>query len=589
MELQQTLIADILDLRSSLISKTDRLLSLLGVQSLPAEERSRRPSCNDIARDSTGFQKKSLRDLGIRVEGEDFASIGLGSKPSLFQSKVITSNSSINKPVTSKGNSKIKLASQISIEAPASKQVIHSGSLSLSRPSHLQRTISLRTDHNPSLLVPPSVSMIAETSGTSMHFSESNLSRYNTIRQPDKSQMALPKIHFDPASRENTVGRRRSSLPVSPTTFPRDLLPTTPSFDQSDFDEDLSPTADPSSRSPASARRTRDQKNKSDYLAWKPTIPKTDAGIPWKNQSKYLISRTSLVSPPTGGSRFSFASRVLSAENAVSLQRPATIMLSHFSLSERVKFWFLLPVFDNKGELLDLSSFEIDDLHSIDFKVNGLHPKSEFSTLWDTLMIVTYFTFIWLVPLFIGFNVSGNTMFQFQIVISLIFIVDSTITIITPQSKVTESTPTFMEYEAARPTLPEWILKWTRKQLVVDIISLLPFMDISNSKYGSLINLLRLLRMYRIPAMMKRCAFMRKMKLWFDDKLGIGVSKTLPIAMGILTFIHFNACSTYYVGRMSGFVGWDALWPGSSQANMFEAYTWTFFLAVGNLFPMSFK
>ncbi|KAI8610829.1 hypothetical protein BC830DRAFT_710626 [Chytriomyces sp. MP71] len=84
--------------------------------------------------------------------------------------------------------------------------------------------------------------------------------------------------------------------------------------------------------------------------------------------------------------------------------------------------------------------------------------------------------------------------------------------------------------------------------------------------------------MYRIPSMTQRCGLIRHLKLQLDDTIGIGMSKALPIAFVIIVFIHYNACSTYYVGKMSGFSSWATMIPGYATATLFETYTWVLFL-----------
>ncbi|KAJ3356168.1 anaphase-promoting complex subunit Hcn1 [Entophlyctis luteolus] len=69
----------------------------------------------------------------------------------------------------------------------------------------------------------------------------------------------------------------------------------------------------------------------------------------------------------------------------------------------------------------------------------------------------------------------------------------------------------------------------------------------------------------------------------------MGISPVIVIAMGIYYFIHFNACTMYLVGKNTDFVGWGAVWSQFATADYGHFYTWCFFQAVGNMFPMSFK
>ncbi|KAJ3083527.1 hypothetical protein HK100_009447, partial [Physocladia obscura] len=70
--------------------------------------------------------------------------------------------------------------------------------------------------------------------------------------------------------------------------------------------------------------------------------------------------------------------------------------------------------------------------------------------------------------------------------------------------------------------------------------------------------------------------------------MGVGVCKVIPIAVGIYFYIHANSCVIYLTGRRTGFIGWNQLWVELESATVLDFYTWTFFQAVGNIFPMSF-
>ncbi|ORY48599.1 hypothetical protein BCR33DRAFT_782306 [Rhizoclosmatium globosum] len=69
---------------------------------------------------------------------------------------------------------------------------------------------------------------------------------------------------------------------------------------------------------------------------------------------------------------------------------------------------FLLPAFDNKGRKLELDQFEEEDFESIQFGINGLHPKSYFNTGWDFIITILYFVCLWMIPYTIAFNLSHS-------------------------------------------------------------------------------------------------------------------------------------------------------------------------------------
>ncbi|KAI8832219.1 hypothetical protein BJ741DRAFT_651218 [Chytriomyces cf. hyalinus JEL632] len=260
-----------------------------------------------------------------------------------------------------------------------------------------------------------------------------------------------------------------------------------------------------------------------------------------------------------------------------------------FSLGKRVQFCFLLPAYDNKGQRIRLEHLDIADFDSISFMEHGLHPKSDFSTVWDLVMISAYFVILWTTLFIVGFDMNHEVTHNIQIAVTIVYLMDSLVAMLTPQSDATDSTSSFREYESARPSLSTWLRSWLKFQLFFDLISIIPSAVFMETEAEKVLSFIRLVRIVRIPAMMQRCAYFRRAKLWIDDTLGVGISKTFPVALIIFFFIHLNACTMYFVAKTNDFRGWDLVWPGFLGASEFEAYTWTFFLAVGNLFPMAFK
>ncbi|KAJ3228346.1 hypothetical protein HDU78_009802 [Chytriomyces hyalinus] len=243
---------------------------------------------------------------------------------------------------------------------------------------------------------------------------------------------------------------------------------------------------------------------------------------------------------------------------------PTPSNTSLLKLSRKIYLvFFLLPAFDNKGRTLRLDQFEQADFDTINFLVNGLHPKSTFSTVWDFFM-------------------SGN--------VTIVFSVDSLVSIITPQSFDLNEMCSFREYESMRPSLRDWLGEWCKYQMIPDILSTVPFEVIFRDKdHSVLFLLLRLLRFIRLPNIITRCAIYRKLKYLLEKQFGMGISRVVPIAGGIYFYMHFNACAMYAVGSLHGFLGWSGVWPEFERADLVAVYVWTFFQSLGNIFPMSFK
>ncbi|KAI9338250.1 hypothetical protein BDR26DRAFT_436948 [Obelidium mucronatum] len=255
----------------------------------------------------------------------------------------------------------------------------------------------------------------------------------------------------------------------------------------------------------------------------------------------------------------------------------------------RILFYFLVPAFDNKGGILTLDQFDQSDFDDITFKENGLHPKSVFSTVWDFIMSIFYSAVLWLVPFYIGYE--ENIPHSIFIPVALIFSVDSLITFVTPQPQaLINKICSFREYESMRPNISQWIFSWLKYQLFIDALSIIPFeIILEKIPEAKWLSLFHLLRMYRLPSMMSRCAIFKRCRTKLEGKMGMGISTVIPIAIVIFYFIHVNACFMYLIGKSTGFIGWSAVWFEANTANLVDTYIWTIFQAVGNLFPMSFK
>ncbi|KAI9330612.1 hypothetical protein BDR26DRAFT_871263, partial [Obelidium mucronatum] len=254
----------------------------------------------------------------------------------------------------------------------------------------------------------------------------------------------------------------------------------------------------------------------------------------------------------------------------------------------------LIPAFDSKGLRVSVDQFNQSDFEGMCFYVNGIHPKSHLTTILDLILIGLYFSCLLIVPLLIGFvhNISAEITAGFSITISIIYVLDSLITLSTPQSAlVNTNIYSIREYELMRPFLAQWLWQWMKIQLLPDVLSTIPFDLIFSIEphYTRFFLLLRLIRVFRLPYLVHRCAFFTRIRKWMEAKWGAGITKIVPITVGIVVFIHYNACMIYYAAESHGFFGWDLIWLRRANASFWESYIWAFVLGVGNMFPMAFK
>ncbi|KAI9353676.1 hypothetical protein BDR26DRAFT_10163 [Obelidium mucronatum] len=266
--------------------------------------------------------------------------------------------------------------------------------------------------------------------------------------------------------------------------------------------------------------------------------------------------------------------------------------MAELTLYQKCMCFIVLPAYDNKGRNLTLDQFDEADFEAISFNVNGLHPKSYFITLWDFLTSFGYCAVLWIIPFLTSYvhELPADLIWMCSILFTVFFAIDSIISLITPQPRTVNLMGSFREYESMRPALSEWMIDWIRGNLILEGISMIPFELIFHDKdYYIFLFWLRFLRFPRLGDKVLRCAYFTKAKLWADKLMGMGFSKIVPIAFGIFYFIHFNACAIYLTGSREGFLGWSILWPQFDPSAVYQVYTWTFFQAVGNIFPMSFK
>ncbi|KAJ3279642.1 hypothetical protein HDU79_000418, partial [Rhizoclosmatium sp. JEL0117] len=92
----------------------------------------------------------------------------------------------------------------------------------------------------------------------------------------------------------------------------------------------------------------------------------------------------------------------------------------------------------------------------------------------------------------------------------------------------------------------------------------------------------------KIPRILSANGFYKKLRTMTGLAAGLPICNIIPIAVGMFYFLHWNACALYYFGSLKGFVGWSVVWPDIRDATLYEFYSWTFYQAVGNMFPTNF-
>ncbi|KAI9340012.1 hypothetical protein BDR26DRAFT_1007728 [Obelidium mucronatum] len=274
----------------------------------------------------------------------------------------------------------------------------------------------------------------------------------------------------------------------------------------------------------------------------------------------------------------------------------ATIMKAKVTTAVTYYHWslqfFLLPAFHHNGSAIPKGAFDMTDLGQVSFAVCGFHPRSLFSTGMDLVQAFVCLILLWILPYLVTFHDHDDNLMSlapFSWIITAAFFLDTCVTFLTPQPRILNPIYNYREYEMLRPCLSKWmrhVLVW---YFPVDLITLIPFEKLFREfEYSNLLVLIRLLRCLRLPQLLGRCVAYRNIEWKMDAYSGISLSKVIPLALSMIFFLHFNACTMYYLGKLNDFPQWEIFLHDVRTATISEFYSFTYFHSVGNLFPLSF-
>ncbi|KAI8618729.1 hypothetical protein BC830DRAFT_902696 [Chytriomyces sp. MP71] len=274
---------------------------------------------------------------------------------------------------------------------------------------------------------------------------------------------------------------------------------------------------------------------------------------------------------------------------------PQSALLKTFHIlvnrgQEWIRFLTLIPAFGSNGQLLS-KEFDAKDISELSFLANGMHPKSYFNTICDLIIIIQFIVVVWFVPFLVAYQEDDGIRHLVSGVLSILFAVNTAISGVTPISKVSNTIIcTVAEYEEQRPSLSTWIKEWIiKKETWLAILTTIPFDVIFSSlPHSKLLLLIRLLGVFKMAEAGSRCALWQCMNQCLDKAAGMPISNIFSIAYGMIIFIHINACEMYYLGTLSGFVGWETAFFHIHDASTFDFYAWTFLQSVSHMFPNSF-
>ncbi|KAJ3264703.1 hypothetical protein HDU77_007719 [Chytriomyces hyalinus] len=144
-----------------------------------------------------------------------------------------------------------------------------------------------------------------------------------------------------------------------------------------------------------------------------------------------------------------------------------------------MEYFLLFPAFDHKGRHISVEALAAFGNTRAVFQVNGIHPRSQFSNIWDLLLGFVMFGLLWLIPFVAAYNPRYDicNINLLALSISMIFLCDSIVSVMTPQLVSEDFTFDLREYENARPTLSVWIAHWLKKKLLINLLAALQAME----------------------------------------------------------------------------------------------------------------
>ncbi|TPX64952.1 hypothetical protein CcCBS67573_g08267 [Chytriomyces confervae] len=225
-----------------------------------------------------------------------------------------------------------------------------------------------------------------------------------------------------------------------------------------------------------------------------------------------------------------------------------------------LEYFLLFPAYDYKGRNVTIASLAAFGTINPVFHLNGIHPRSLFSNIWNLALGLIMFVLLWLIPFIAAYNPIYNICdvnfgdYSFDI----------------------------REYEKARPTLPVWVGHWMKSKFLINLQAV-------SQLHFEFVLFISLIRCFKLWHNFYQCPTMIHAAWRLDEVAETSISRTLSLIGGIFWFIHCNSCTIFLMGRMSGFVGWSVMWPLVDSATLFETYIWTYYKAVGNMFPTSFN
>ncbi|KAI9329858.1 cyclic nucleotide-binding-like protein [Obelidium mucronatum] len=232
---------------------------------------------------------------------------------------------------------------------------------------------------------------------------------------------------------------------------------------------------------------------------------------------------------------------------------------SYKSMKAKLHWFFLCPAFDDKGKWISIHQYHNMEFRKHNFWVDGLNPMSLFSATANLIITIFFFFLLIAVPFQIAYDDTTDKFLDQSHRIMAVFAIDTLLNIVTPLKPPKTDTR-----KVRRSTLSEWSKRYAKIFLVLDILTLIPWVHLVPLGIDSLLfALVHLLRSVRLPRMLTRIPIWIILHNKIEAVPGFGnhLSFMIPIGVAILLFIHLQSCVLYFAGKQFGFVSWNTQFP----------------------------
>ncbi|KAJ3109284.1 anaphase-promoting complex subunit Hcn1 [Phlyctochytrium planicorne] len=197
-----------------------------------------------------------------------------------------------------------------------------------------------------------------------------------------------------------------------------------------------------------------------------------------------------------------------------------------------------------------------------------------FIIAWEFCIAIYFLGLIWVIPLILAFNLDFVQVVV-TILTSVVFSFDTFFEILTVREDLSTST-----------SLRKWMLKYLSRNIIIDIITIVPF-DLIPFQGSDYFLFLRYLRVFRLPETFKRSPIYSRMRMYLEKKMGIGETYFgfIVLFSVIIMALHIQACAYWIAERNYNGLAYKTM-QGRAP---WDQYVWGFFQGVGNTFPLIYQ